>query len=115
MQPTREINFRAPRNTTFRRVLTLKADGVPMDLTGYTATFVVTPTAAGSAAAVSLAAGSGITMGGAAGTITVVIAKATMATLPVGTYRFRVKLIAPDTSDDRVMAGGFTVTDEDEL
>jgi hypothetical protein len=55
--------------------------GSPINLTGYTARLQVRETYSSTATVVSLTSGAGITLGGAAGTIAIVIAASTTAAL----------------------------------
>lgn len=104
--------LRCPQGTTFRRTLTVKDNGSPVNLTGYSATMIVKATSKSPDTLVSLDVGSGVTMGGSAGTITLVIDETVTANLPLGQYRYAVRLVAPDTTTDRIMYGPFVISDD---
>jgi len=84
--------------------------GANIDFTGYTARFRVNQSSASTSTNyLSLASGSGITLGGTAGTITIVITHAQSLNLPVGTLYYDLMLTDGLGSQAYWMAGPFIV------
>ncbi len=61
---------------------------------------------------VSLATGSGITLGNKAGTIDILISAATTAAFTPNTYVYDLELVSANGSVTRMVEGSFTVTPE---
>ena len=61
---------------------------------------------------VSLVDGSGLTLGGKAGTVNVFIAAATTASFNPITYVYDLELVSPDGKVTRIVEGTFRVTPE---
>ena len=101
----------AYQGATFDSVLTWSIDGDPVDLTGYTAAMQVRETPSSPRIVLSLASGSGITLGGAAGTITLNISAATMETRAAGNYFYDLELTS-GASVTRLIQGIFTISAE---
>lgn len=79
------------------------ADGTAVDLQGYTASVRI---GAGGNAAVTLTQGSGITLGGAAGTIQIVVSATQTSGLTVSTAnRWELDLTAGDGTVTRLLSG----------
>ena len=104
-------NVLMPQGATFDRTFTLAIDSTPVNLTGYTAALKVRETAASEDAVISLATGSGITLGGAAGTIALLIDADTAATVPAGDYVYDLELYATSQTT-RLLQGSWTVSGE---
>lgn len=116
-----KIDFEARQGATFRRVMTYR-DGANalVDLTGFTARMQVRSSYGGDSVLELTTENNRITLGGAAGTITLLVSAADMAAVPVvggvGTppakeYVYDLELV----QGDEVMAfseGLFTVTRE---
>lgn len=99
------------KGTTFRRPFTLKdAGGVPVNLTGYTARLRVYGGRGSPSVLLTLTtdAGGGITLGGAAGTVTVVISAAATAALDFTSGFYTLELDQAGEVD-RWLEGEFTV------
>jgi len=92
----------------FSEQFTYKIDTVPVDLTGYSATFEIRSS---TATLLTASVGSGITLGGAAGTIAVAFTSTQMETVPTGSYGYTLTLIPSVGQDFPLMAGTITVTD----
>lgn len=106
------LNLDVPQGATFERVLTWKLDATPVDLTGYTAAMQVRPTAPSAVVLLDLdSAGNGITLGGAAGTIQILIDATTTGALAPGTFVYDLEL-TDGTNVTRLVQGKFTVTAE---
>ncbi len=99
---------------TFQLTLTWKdAAGVVINNTGYTAAMQVRETYSSSSTVVSLTNGSGITLGGAAGTVAIVISAATTAALTApfsGVYDL--ELVSGGGVVTRILQGAAIVTPE---
>jgi hypothetical protein len=96
---------------TFSRTVTWSVNGAPVDLTGYTAAMQVRASYSSATAIISLTNGSGITLGGAAGTIQLNISAVTTAALTAGTYVYDLELTYAGTVT-RLLEGQFVVTPE---
>lgn len=104
-------NIVCPQGATFDRVARLTVGGSAFDLTGYTARMQVRETYDATATLVSLTTGSGITLGGTAGTIQWVISSTASAALPDGNFVYDLELIN-NAEVTRLIQGKFTVTPE---
>lgn len=102
----------AQQNADFDVVLTYTdANGTPINLTGYTAAMQVRLTYPETTAVVSLTNGSGITIGGVAGTLTIHIPAATTATLQAPKiYVYDVRIVSSGGAVYRILEGDFYVT-----
>jgi hypothetical protein len=96
---------------TFSRTVTWSVNGAPVDLTGYTDAMQVRASYSSATAIISLTNGSGITLGGAAGTIQLSISAVTTAALTAGTYVYDLELTYAGTVT-RLLEGQFVVTPE---
>lgn len=98
---------------TFSLTVTWKdSAGTAINLTGYTARLQVRETYSSSSTVISLTSGSGITLGGAAGTIAIVISAATTAALTApfsGVYDLE---LVNSTVVTRLLQGAAVVTPE---
>lgn len=105
--------IRVEQGATWRRVLTLKdASGAPVDLTGYTARMQVRETLDAPTPLLSLAVGSGISIDGPAGQITLVIADeaSTAWTWRYGLYDLELESSGGEV--ERLLKGEFEVDRE---
>jgi hypothetical protein len=98
-----------PQGATFDKTFTWTIGGTAVDLTGYTAALQVRTYADSSATLVSLTNGSGITLGGTAGTIGVAISAAVTTGLDAGSYAYDLELYSGSTVT-RLLQGAFNVT-----
>lgn len=103
-------NIVAPQGATFDTTFTFRIDGNPVNLTGYTALMKLRTEPSGDAI-LSLSNGSGITLGGAAGTIAVAITATQMTALEAGSYLYDLKLTQASTVT-RLLQGSFLITPE---
>lgn len=101
------LNLYAQTNQTFNKVLTWSISGTPVNLTGYTAEMDI-KWRGGTTPIVALSTGSGITLGGSAGTIAITVSASTMATLEEGTYEYDLVLISGSVKTPLVR-GSFNV------
>lgn len=105
-------NMDAPQGATLSRVITWTINGTPVNLTGYTARMQVRPTATASSTYLSLTTGSGITLGGVAGTITLSATAAQMASCPAGQHRYDLELVSGSGEVTRLIGGIFNCSAE---
>ena len=106
-----KVNFICPQGSTFNRNLTYKIDNSPVDLTGYNARLQVREYHYSDDFVASLTDSSGITLGGSAGTIDIIIpANDTQSFVP-GDYVYDLELVVSGTVT-RLIEGKFTVTPE---
>lgn len=111
MQAPGTLNLTCYQGASFDRTLTWKIDGLAVNLTGYTARMQVRADY-GAAVALNLASGTGITLGGAAGTIAVVITPVQTAALAAGNYVYDLELESSTGDVTRLVEGVFTVDPE---
>ena len=106
------VNFVCPQGSTFRRTLTYTLDEVPVNLTGYSSRLQVREAYYSTNPVVSLVSGSGITMGGSAGTIDILISASVTSQFPTGTHVYDLEIVSPSNIVDRLIEGTFNVTPE---
>lgn len=108
-----QVNFLCPQGSTFLKTITYKIDDVPVDLSGYSSRLQVRKTHYATESIVSLAtSGSGITLGGSAGTIELLISDDVTATFPAGTWVYDLEVESSSGITDRLIEGNFIVTPE---
>ena len=90
INPTTE-NLLVFQGATFDQTFTLTVSGSPVNLTNYTAAMKVRATPADDAV-LSLTNGSGITLGGAAGTVALLITATQTTNIPAGRYLYDLEL-----------------------
>jgi len=103
------------QGATWSRVLTWEIPrGVPVDLSNYSARMQIRETYESSTPLLSLttAVGGGITLGGAAGTITIVVSAAITATLLPGNHVYDIELVSAGGVVTRLLEGQMTITPE---
>ena len=106
------VNFVCPQGSTFRRTLTYSLDDLPINLSGYSSRLQVRQAYYSDDPIVSLVSGSGITIGGSAGTIDIFIAASTTSNFPAGNHVYDLEIISPSKIVDRLIEGTFNVTPE---
>lgn len=112
---TGKYNIKARQGSTFVLNFTISTDGTPWNLgTGstYTAAMQVRTSTASSKKILSLTSSSGITLGGAAGTVAVTVSAATMAAITANTYVYDFELTYPDGTVVALLEGKFTISAE---
>ena len=87
-------NLTVYQGADFDRTFTVTQSGTALNLTGYTSAMQVREAADSTAYLLSLTSGSGITLGGTAGTIAVAITSAQSSALSAGSYAYDLELIA---------------------
>lgn len=106
-----KVNFVCPQGSTFSRTLTYKVDSTPVDLTGYDARLQIREYHYSDDYIANLTETSGISLGGSAGTITVLIAASATQEFVPGDYVYDLELVAGGTVT-RLIEGKFSVTPE---
>jgi hypothetical protein len=106
------VNFVCPQGSTFRRTLTYTLDNLPIDLSGYSSRLQVRQAYYSEDPIISLVSGSGITVGGSAGTIDILISSSATSQLPPGTHVYDLEIVSPSNIVDRLIEGTFNVTPE---
>jgi hypothetical protein len=106
------VNFVCPQGSTFRRTLTYTLDEVPVNLSGYSSRLQVREAYYSQNPLVSLVSGSGITLGGSAGTIDILISASATSQFPTGTHVYDLEIVSPSNIVDRLIEGTFNVTPE---
>lgn len=100
------------QGATFDYSLTYKTNGTAVNLTGYTARMQVRETYDSTGTVFSLTSGSGITLGGTAGTIELNISAADTAGAAHGQYAYDLELVSAGTTVTRLMEGYFFINPE---
>ncbi len=91
MQNPATYNITAYQGATYKLDMTYKIDDTPVDLTNYTAAMQVKENPNASAV-ISISNGSGITLGGTAGTIALNVSATTMGSATAGFYQYDLEL-----------------------
>jgi hypothetical protein len=103
-------NITAYQGADWDRTFTITQSGTALNLTGYTASMQVREAADSTAYLLSLTSGTGITLGGTAGTVVVAITAAQSSAIPAGSYAYDLELIATAGSVTRLLQGAFNVS-----
>lgn len=111
MQAPGYLNLICYQGASFDYTLTWKSAGTPVDLTGYSARMQVREDYTSSTAVLSFTNGTGITLGGTAGTILIATTAGTTANLAAGDYVYDLEMVSGGTVT-RLVQGKFTVDPE---
>jgi hypothetical protein len=111
MTPGR-LNFTCPQGSTFRRTITYKIDDAPVNLNGYQGRLQVRESHDSTDYIVSLINGNGITMGGSAGTIDILITDSVTSGFITGDHVYDLEIESSGGITDRIIEGRFNVTPE---
>ena len=111
MKPAK-YNTVCPQGATYDTQFTYKINKFPVNLTGYTARMQVRETHTSPTTLVSLTNGSGITLGGVAGTIDILISSQQTEGFNPVPHVYDLELIAPNGSVTRILEGTFNITPE---
>ena len=95
---------------TYRRTFTWALNGTAVNVTGYTATLTVRTAPTAATAVATVTSSSGLTLGGAAGTIDVLITDTVTAAIEPGTYAWDLFLVSGGGETTPLVAGNFIVT-----
>jgi hypothetical protein len=105
-------NFTIEQGATFNLLMTWKIDNVAVNLTGYTARLQARIDVDETETILSLTTGAGITLGGAAGTITLDQSAAQTAALPKGEYVYDLELQSSSGNVTRLLQGELNISAE---
>ena len=92
----------------FSKTFTYRIGETPVNVTGFAATFTIRNP---ETTLLTATVGSGITLGGSAGTVTVAFTRTQMLTVPAGTYNWTLTLLPTADGGFPFMAGTLTVRD----
>lgn len=102
-------NIKCPQGATYYKTFTISTSGSPMDLTGYTSAMQVREALDSASPLLSLTNGSGITLGGTAGTIAVTITSAQSSAIAAGSFVYDLEITSGGTVT-RLLQGSFNVS-----
>jgi len=103
-------NLTCYQGADFDQTFTITQDGTALNLTGYTSRMQVREAADSTAILLSLTSGTGIALGGTAGTVAVVITSAQSSAIPSGSYAYDLELISGSSIVTRLLQGGFSIS-----
>jgi hypothetical protein len=106
------LDLSIEQGATYNLVLTWQINGTAVNLTNYTARLQARVDVEDSEVILSLTTGAGITLGGAAGTITLDQTATQTTLLPAGTYVYDLELIAGGGTVTRLVQGELIVSPE---
>jgi hypothetical protein len=107
------FDFTIEQGATFNLVMTWKIDGVAVNLTGYTARLQARVDVSDTATVLSMTtAGGGITLGGAAGTITLDQTATQTTALTVGSFVYDLELVSSANVVIRLLQGELLISAE---
>lgn len=106
------LNLTFSQGATWKLNLTYESGDSPMDLTNYTARMQARSTYDSSTAVLNLTNGSGITLGGTAGTIALLVGATTTAAIGAAQYVYDLEIQSPSGEVTRVVEGSLVVTPE---
>ena len=112
MQNPAIYNVTMYQGATFDLTLTWAVNGTPVNLTSYTARMQVRSAFDSTSPALSFTSGSGITLGGTAGTILVEASAATTAGVAIGQYVYDLEMVSAGSAVTRLIQGTFMVDPE---
>ena len=104
-----KYNMVCEQATTFTVNFTIQTGNTPINLTGYSATMTIRPFVGSNTTTLVLTNGSGITLGGAAGTVAISISAATTADFEPSRYAYDFMLNSGSVVT-RLLEGKFIVT-----
>ena len=107
------LDLSIEQGSTYNLVLTWKIDETAVNLTGYTARLQARVDAEDAETVLSMTtAGGGITLGGAAGTITLDQSATQTAAITAGTYVYDLEMVAGSGTVTRLIQGELVVSAE---
>jgi len=93
----------------YDKTFAVSQGGTALNWTGYTARMQVRTSSDATATLLSLTSGSGITLGGTAGTILLTISNAQSAAVTAGSYAYDLELVSGSSAVTRLLQGAFNV------
>ena len=112
MQAPATLNLNCYQGANFDYSLTWTLNGTAVNLTGYSARMQVRTTYDASTAVLSLTAGTGITLGGTAGSILLEADAEQTAAIDDGQYVYDLELVTSGGYVTRLLEGNFVVDPE---
>lgn len=107
------LDLSIEQGSTYNLVLTWRVDGTAVNLTNYTARLQARVDVENTETVLSMTtAGGGITLGGAAGTITLDQSAAQTAAIAAGTYIYDLEMVAGSGTVTRLVQGELVVSAE---
>jgi hypothetical protein len=107
------LDFTIEQGATFNLLLTWKIDGTPVNITNWTARLAARVDVEDTEVILSLTTSNGgITLGGAAGTISLNQTATQTALLPAGTYVYDLELISAVGAVTRLVQGELDISPE---
>lgn len=108
-----QVNFLCPQGSTFAKTITYKIDDLPVDITGYSARLQVRENYYSASTVVDLDSdGNGITLGGSAGTIDLLINHQVTEDFSPGNWVYDLEIESSGGVVTRLIEGAFIVTPE---
>lgn len=112
MQAPATLNLVCYQGASFDYSLTWRTNGTAVNLTGYSARMQVRESYDSGTAVVSITSGTGITLGGTAGSIILELTPTTTAGVASGQYVYDLELQTSGGYVTRLLEGNFTVDPE---
>jgi hypothetical protein len=107
------LNFTIEQGATFNLLLTWEINGTPVNITNWTARLAARVDVEDTEVILSLTTSNGgITLGGAAGTISLNQTATQTALLPAGTYVYDLELISAAAAVTRLVQGELNISPE---
>ena len=103
-------NITVWQGADYDKTFTATQGGTAINWTGYTARMQVRDSSDATATLLSLTSGSGITLGGTAGTIAVAITSTQSAAIASGAYAYDLELVSSGNIVTRLLQGAFIVS-----
>jgi len=103
-------NITVWQGADYDKTFTATQGGTAINWTGYTARMQVRDSSDATATLLSLSNGSGITLGGTAGTIAVAITSTQSAAISAGAYAYDLELVSSGNIVTRLLQGAFIVS-----
>ena len=108
-----QVNFLCPQGSTFDKQITYKIDDVPVNLNGYSARLQVRQNHYSTDTILNLSSlTNGITLGGSAGTIDILVSASATAAISAGNFLYDLELESSGGIVGRIIEGSFIVTPE---
>lgn len=107
-----KYNIVADQGATFNLNFTVKTDGIPWDLTTYSATMVVKKSSSSATAMLSLSSEGGDISLTNTGGVSIVASAAAMTDLPSGRWLYNIELTSSGSEVTRLLEGRFIVSAE---
>jgi len=102
-------NFTLYQGADWDRTFTITQSGTALNLTGYTARMQVREAADSTAYLLNLTSGTGITLGGTAGSVAVAITSAQSSAIDAGSYAYDLELLS-GSQVTRLLQGAVNVS-----